>query len=90
MSWCIGVSRGRGRDTLQVLVEQELAQLAVGGHHLLQCGDLASQIALASQLLLQIDASQIVDQMVIVIINLLGSTLTGLDQLANRLGHLGF
>lgn len=73
-----------------VLVEEELAQFAVSVLHLVQCGDLAGQIALASQLLLQVHTSQVVHQMVVVVTAIASSTLTGLDQIANGLGHFGF
>lgn len=62
----------------------------MGELHLLQCGDLAGQFALTSQLLLQINSSQIVDQMVVVIFAVLGSALAGLDKGANGVGHFGF
>lgn len=81
----------RDRNALQVaLVEQELGQLAVGVLHLLQGGDLAGQIPLASQLLLQIHASQVVHQMVVVVLAVAGSTLAGLDQSTDGLSHFRF
>lgn len=68
----------------QVLVEQELAELAVLGHHLLEGGELAGQFALSVELLLQVDAGKVVHQVVVVV----GLALAGLDQLADGLGHL--
>lgn len=70
--------------SLQGLVEQELAQFAVGVHHLLESGQLAGELALSVELLLQIDTGQVVHQVVVVV----GLVLAGLDQLADGLGHL--
>lgn len=57
----------------------------MGGEHLLESGQLASQIALSMELLLQIDTGQIVHQVVVIVL----AALAGLDHVADGAGNLG-
>lgn len=48
---------------LHLLIEQKFANVSLDFHHLAQCGDLSSELALSVVLFLQIDSSQIVNQL---------------------------
>lgn len=60
MCWLSAMPRG----DLQLLIEQEIGQLrTICCHHLAECGNLASQVALTLVLLIEELAGEVIDEL---------------------------